>query len=172
MVRRLTTRSLEKSPKMSILSQLYGDLTSQFSGLGKLNGEDCSFESGQMKEATIILYCSVDIFSAQESKEVDIELAGIAEDKTPILAKGNVSAGSTTLSTGSLYIAKGPFEFSAGNADWSRVQDIRFSLTNYLFCHSVGRTGALVDNQPRLAVTLEGTDVTFEKTSHYDAALV
>ncbi|MCY4063423.1 MAG: hypothetical protein OXG53_13720 [Chloroflexi bacterium] len=154
---------------MSILNEWYGEFVSQNSGQGKLNGAECSFEIGQMMNATIMLFCSVDIGSAQESEEAEIELVGIAEDGIPILAKGNVSAGGTTLSKGRLYIARGPFEVTVGDADWARTHEIRFAVTNFLFCNSVGRTGALVNNQRRLAVTLEGTDVSFEKTPQYEA---
>ncbi len=153
---------------MSILSEWYGEFVSQYSGLGTLNGTDCSFEIGQMKDGTIVLYSSVDILSAHGRDEVAIALVGVGEDENPIVARGKVSTGDKTLSEGSLYVARGAFEFTAGKVDWSRVQDIRFSLTNFLFCYSVGRTGELVNNILRLGATLDGIDVAFEKTSQYD----
>ena len=154
---------------MSILNDWYGECVSQYQGTGELNGKSCRFEIGQMKGATIVLYCSINIWSAHRNREAEIELAGSTDDGMPILAKGKVSNATTAFSTGSLCSARGPFEFTVGNDDWTRAHEIRFAVTNFRFCYSVGRTGELVNDLRRLEVTLDGIEVTFEKASQFDA---
>ena len=154
---------------MEILSEWYGDLVSQHHGEGTLNGLECEFEIGQMKCGTVVLYSTVDLRSATEADELEIELAGTTRDNVSIVAKGKVGTGSDPFSNGAFCFGRGPFEFTVGDINWNCVQEIRFSLTNFLFSFSVGRAGELVDNLVRLGVTLDGTDVTFEKTSQFDA---
>lgn len=153
---------------MSILSEWHGEFVSQYLGRGEINGEDCNFEIGQKKDGSIVLYSTVEIRSAQENEAATIELAGIVENGIPVIAKGKVSSATTAPLAGSLCLARGPFEFTVGDADWARAHEIRFTVTNFLFCYSVGRTGELVNNPRRLDVNLDGKDVTFEKASQYD----
>ena len=64
--------------------------------------------------------------------------------------------------------AEVPSIFSVGELDWTQVGEVRFALTNFLFSYALDRTGEFVSSADRLCVTLNDSDVVFEKVSEFD----
>ena len=107
---------------MSILNDWYGEFVGLYCGAGRLNGEICRFEIGQMKDGTIVLFCTIELRPPHGTETVEIELAGIAENEMSVYAKGKVSASNVPLGAGSFYVGRGPFDFFGGrtglDASW------------------------------------------------------
>lgn len=157
---------------MSDTTEETEEFTSLYTGTGKLNQQDCSFEVGQRPDGQIRVYCTF----SESPKLINahgVEWCGKTGDGRRVCGKGpfqnrpwDVDYDTEPVTHFSRYRM---WELTVGEPDWNKAHSISFALTNFLFCGNEAQQCDRPFWKDTLSLKLDGLAVTFQKVSDYDA---
>ena len=162
---------------MSKLHDQFGDLvvvyqccgTIKYQESGSTHQEKCTFEIGQAATGAIVIH--INKFLRQMRQK--IELDGTIEDGRKLVAQGDVrridhiSSTQCFLHSEAPFHSNDPFHFTVGKLDWADVAQMKFAITNFLYCGNDADSNSWMTGIGRLNVRLNGTDVSIEKVENY-----
>lgn len=162
---------------MSKLHDQFGDLVVVYQGSGTIkyqksgstHQEKCTFEIGHAGTGAIVIH--VNKFLRQMRQK--IELNGTVENGRKLVARGDVRRIDHISSTECFLHSAAPFHsnvlfhFTVGKFDWADAVQIKFAITNFLYCGNDADSNSWMTDIGRLNLTLDGTKVSFKKVENY-----
>lgn len=161
---------------LSKLQDRYREFVSLYQGCGQLNQQDCNFEIGQTANGAILLYPSLDVQLPSHRKYLEIELKGTTEDSRPLHATGTAFRQGVfgaldfryhSYNSYNSYNSGNQFTVEIGNLIWKDTHQVKFALTNLLFCGNDTDSFNWLSPVGNLNVQLDGTSLSIEKRENY-----